>query len=92
MSESKAVTFKQEEDDKPVKSHTTETDTDSNMDMNEEGKGEKYKAKKHLTTNATMQGYDYRGKHNDIGVILALRSERFNNRVVFLTFVDKMKV
>ena len=37
------------------------------------------------------QGYDYQGEKPGIGVILALKNERFSNKVVFSSFVDKMK-
>ena len=37
------------------------------------------------------QGYDYKGEKSEIGVILALKNERFANKVVFSTFVEKMK-
>ena len=37
------------------------------------------------------QGYDYQGEKPKIGVILALKNERFGNKVVFSVFVDKMK-
>ena len=37
------------------------------------------------------QGYDYKGEKSEIGVILALKNERFANKVVFSTFIEKMK-
>ena len=39
----------------------------------------------------SRQGYDYQGEKPEIGVILTLKNERFSNKVVFSTFVDKMK-
>ena len=36
-------------------------------------------------------GYDYQGKNPSIRVILALKSKRFNKKVVFSTFIDKLK-
>ena len=39
----------------------------------------------------SWQGYDYQGEKPEIGVILALKNERFSNKVVFSSFVDKMK-
>ena len=39
----------------------------------------------------SQQGYDYQGEKPEIGVILTLKNERFSNKVVFSTFVDKMK-
>ena len=37
------------------------------------------------------QGYDYKGEHDKIGVILALRSEPFNHMVIYTCFVEKIK-
>ena len=37
------------------------------------------------------QGYDYEGESSDIGLILGLPSEKLGNKVIFSTFVDKMK-
>ena len=37
------------------------------------------------------QGYEYQGENTDVGHILALPSEKFSNKVVFSTFIDKMK-
>ena len=43
-------------------------------------------------TNVTLaQGYHYSGEKEDIGVILALQSEKFANKVAFTSFIDKMK-
>ena len=36
------------------------------------------------------QGYDYKGEKAEIGIILALKNERFTNKVVFTAFIDKM--
>ena len=35
--------------------------------------------------------YDYKGENEDIGVVLALRDERFAHKVVYSTFIDKLK-
>ena len=37
------------------------------------------------------QSYNYIGEKEEIGVILALKSEKFANKVAFRTFIDKMK-
>lgn len=37
------------------------------------------------------QGYDYKGEKEEIGLILALQTERFNNKVVYTSFVKKLK-
>ena len=34
-------------------------------------------------TNSYSQGYEYKGENDGVGVILALRTERFNHKVVF---------
>ena len=35
------------------------------------------------------QGYDYDGEKSEIGIILALKNDRFVNKVVFTTFIEK---
>ena len=48
--------------------------------------------KKHNRNTVTMtQGYNYLGEKDEIGVVLALMSEKFANKVAFTTFIDKMK-
>ena len=42
-------------------------------------------------TSANYKPVDYKGKNKDIGVILALRDERFTHRVVYTAFVEKLK-
>ena len=37
------------------------------------------------------QGYDYKGEEPKVGVILALRSERFNHKMIYSPFVEKLK-
>ena len=37
------------------------------------------------------QGADFKGENENIGVVLALRTERFNHKVVFSSFTDKLK-
>ena len=36
-------------------------------------------------------GVNYKGDNDDIAVILALRTESFNNKVMFSTFIEKLK-
>ena len=38
------------------------------------------------------QGYDWLGEHPDLGVVIGLRSERFNYKVTFTTFQEKLKI
>ena len=38
-----------------------------------------------------VQGYNHMGEKDEIGVVLALKSEKFANKVAFTTFIDKMK-
>ena len=40
---------------------------------------------------AYKQGYNYEGENSDISLVLALPSEKLSNKVVFTTFIDKMK-
>ena len=42
-------------------------------------------------TNSYSQGYEYKGENDGVGVILALRTERFNHKVVFSSFSDKLR-
>ena len=42
-------------------------------------------------SNPSTHGYDYAGENKDIGVILALRTERYSRKVVFLVFIKKLK-
>ena len=46
---------------------------------------------KHKSTIHLNQGHEYKGENESIGVILALRSERFNHKVVFSSFTEKLK-
>ena len=62
------------------------SDSASNSGSDNKGGG---RAKKEMPT--VGQGYDYKGQNEKIGVILALRSERFNNKVIFSTFTDQLK-
>ena len=57
---------------------------DSKIDISADHKYKKGKITLH-------QGYDYTGEKSEIGIILALKNERFANKVVFTTFIDKMK-
>ena len=41
--------------------------------------------------NMFSQGYEYEGENSTIGVVLALKSERFNMKVVFSSFIEKLK-
>ena len=43
------------------------------------------------TTMSNLQGYDHKGDKEEIGMILALRSKSFNNKVVYSSFVKKIK-
>ena len=40
---------------------------------------------------AYKEGYNYEGENATIGLILALPSEKLNNKVAYTTFIDKMK-
>ena len=41
---------------------------------------------------SNAQAIDYAGQTKDLGAILALRNERFNHKVIFSTFIEKLKV
>ena len=63
---------------------TTSTNT-NNSDKNNQGRSDKF------ATNISSQAYNYGGESEHIDVILALRTERFNKKVVYSTFIDKLK-
>ena len=90
MSESKVVKFKQEEND--VKSTLDMESTHEDKEKNKDDNHDRTNKVKKSSYNTNQQGYEYKGENNDIGIILALRSERFNNKVVYLTFVEKLKI
>ena len=52
---------------------------------------EKKETKYKRNTVTMTQGYNYLGEKDEIGVVLALKSEKFANKVAFTTFIDKMK-
>ena len=66
-------------------SGTTESQGESNRKDNEEKSDTKY------ISNPIAQGYNYAGENPKIRVILALRTERFSNKVVYSTFTEKLK-
>ena len=57
---------------------------DNNKSGSQSGKSKK-------VTATLTHGYDYKGETSAIGVILALRTKRFNNKVVYSTFAKKIK-
>ena len=76
-----------EEQKVAVQDSTDLKETDSKPSVRNNNDNDK-KSKMKVTMN---QGYDYKGEKDDIGVILALKNERFANKVVFSTFIEKMK-
>ena len=40
--------------------------------------------------NTSIQAYNWTGQNKDIGGILTLRPERFQNKVVYSEFIEKM--
>ena len=48
----------------------------------------KYKKK---NTGSGSHSMNYTGENNEIGVILALRNEKYSNKVMYTTFVDRMR-
>ena len=48
-------------------------------------------SKNRKVTATLHQGYDYKGEKEEIGLILALRTKRFNNKVVYTSFVEELQ-
>ena len=65
-----------------VKAEKQQTEADAS------GQGSK---ERRSATYGIHEGYGYKGEIESIGVILALRTERFNNKVVFSTFAEKIR-
>ena len=70
-----------------------------NIDGNEEGnkgdtkkQGAKVQTSHGYPSSSKKQGYDWLGENPDFGVVIGLRSERFNYKVTFTTFQEKLKV
>ena len=57
----------------------------------ESGEKKHNQSVQHPTSNPVVHGYDYSGKNKDIGVILALQTERYSKKVVFSVFIEKLK-
>lgn len=57
-------------------------------DDDDSGSGNR-KNRKGRATNS--EGHDFEGENSSIGVVIGLKSERFNKKVVFSTFVENLK-
>ena len=77
----------------PVKSEAGNVPpkTESNTDKNLNGNNSTTDRLKTSSSVTRKQGYDYKGENDNIAFILALPSEKFGNKVIFSTFVDKLK-
>ena len=78
-----------------VKSEGKEAYAETNKESNAEdakvdtNNNERNNSRKGIVNTQTI---DYMGQTKDIGAILALRSERFSHKVIFSTFIEKLKV
>ena len=48
-------------------------------------------SKRRKTEGDYSQGYDYKGEEPKVGVIMALRSERLNHKMIYSSFIEKLK-
>ena len=56
---------------------------DQGSDAEDDGPARRQGKKGNKPRSMNFESYDYVGENSDIGVILALKSERFNKKVVF---------
>ena len=65
----------------------------NNQTQSEErvGSGRNNKNNNYNPTTITSHSYDYSGENKDIGVILAMRTERYSKKVVFSIFIERLK-
>ena len=66
-------------------------DKPKSKERNETSNDQKDQNKRRKVGNEYLHGYDYKGEEPKVGVILALRSERFNHKVIYSSFIDKLK-
>ena len=65
--------------------------TNTNTGEEQGSSGRNNKNYQYNNTSITSHVYDYAGENKDIGVILAMRTERYSKKVVFSIFIERLK-
>ena len=77
----------------PVKSEPGNFPSKFATNVNKNLNGTNFSTDRLQTSSSVIhkQGYEYKGESDDIVFILTLPSENFDNKVIFSTFIDKLK-